>query len=361
MKKIFNSTFILIILLLSGCGGGGGSSSETTIDTIPPIITLNGSNPMSVTLGNSYTEPGATVSDNIDDSLEAVITGTVNTSTIGAYTITYTATDNSGNIASKTRTVNVVTAQTFTCKDVTYYPTSRIIGGDKVSSTDTKWDSIVALVSDRENPNTQFCGGTLINQNWVLTAAHCVEGESAGSIWIGYNSYALDDTMSVVSVKRLIKHPNYNTSTEDNDIALIELNSSITSITPMQIDTNNTLQAGECTMVAGWGARTYTNSTASSFPYDLYEVAVPLVNNSVCNDSLSYSGDITENMLCAGYLNGTYDSCSGDSGGPLISSENGVIKQIGVVSWGIGCALSDYPGVYTKIQNYSTWINGYIQ
>ncbi|MBL0268176.1 MAG: serine protease [Chitinophagaceae bacterium] len=102
----------------------------------------------------------------------------------------------------------------------------------------------------------------------------------------------------------------------------------------------------------------YQFCSASRMPTQLQEVQLPIIDNLVCNDVLHYAGEITGNMLCAGYDAGGYDSCQGDSGGPLIvvNSNTGQWNLAGVVSWGNGCAQPYSQGVYTRVSQYESWL-----
>jgi len=232
----------------------------------------------------------------------------------------------------------------------------RIINGTQVSQNDNTWRFIVALKYN----GSQYCGGSLIAPNWVLTAAHCLSNEYTGEPYVatisdtvGAGSYHLGSTINY-EIKRFIIHPAYNFNTLDNDIALIELDTNVTAINPILYDTAYALSVDTQTKVAGWGNMS-TNS--ENYPKNLREALTPILDFNQCNSSSSYEGELTKNMLCAGYFVSNRDSCQGDSGGPLIVDNT----LVGIVSWGNEkCATDGYPGIYTKVQNYTNWIKSYV-
>jgi len=158
-------------------------------------------------------------------------------------------------------------------------------------------------------------------------------------------------------VERIIMHPYYSRRTIDNDIALIKLGDPILLdgvIVPACLPANNDYSfEGVLSSAAGWGATEEGGQTSKQ----LLKVDVPIISNDDCNTKTSYNGKITENMLCAGYVEeGGKDSCQGDSGGPLVIPNGGRTTLVGVVSWGYGCARPRAPGVYTRVGRYPEWI-----
>ncbi|XP_040517599.1 trypsin I-P1-like [Gallus gallus] len=198
------------------------------------------------------------------------------------------------------------------------------------------------------NSGCHFCGGSLISSQWVLSAAHCYK--SSIQVKLGeYNLAAQDGSEQTISSSKVIRHSGYNANTLNNDIMLIKLSKAATLnsyVNTVPLPTS-CVTAGTTCLISGWGN---TLSSGSLYPDVLQCLNAPVLSSSQC--SSAYPGRITSNMICIGNLNGGKDSCQGDSGGPVVC--NGQLQ--GIVSWGIGCAQKGYPGVYTKVCNYVSWI-----
>ncbi len=244
--------------------------------------------------------------------------------------------------------------------------TPRIIGGQSVR--EGAWPSTVALLY--AEPGTlflrQFCAGTVIAERWVMTAAHCLHSEtgvvldpSALRVGAGVTNLQNENSVREITVTSLFLHPEYIPGSTDtrNDIALIEL-AQPTGSPVMPLYTGDPeLNSGTSAVVVGWGSINYSEFIPLSYPTTMQQATVPLVSRAVCNQPQSYAGAISPGQVCAGFQAGGIDACVGDSGGPLMALEAGEFRQVGVVSFGRGCALPDLYGIYTHAGYYSTWIN----
>ncbi len=221
---------------------------------------------------------------------------------------------------------------------------TKIVGGTVATASDNPFQVALLNRSIANNFNAQFCGGTLVKANVIVTAAHCSDFVTASQVQVLTGTRRLDGTGVRRNVTRIAIHPNWNPNTFDYDVAVWTLSSSTSGI-PFASLASADPAVGTSLLVTGWG----TLTEGGSKPVDLRKVTVPLVSTTNCNDSNSYNGQITARMICAGFDAGGRDSCQGDSGGPLA---RGSILT-GIVSWGEGCARANKHGVYTRVSNSS--------
>ncbi|XP_023238610.1 chymotrypsin-like elastase family member 2A [Centruroides sculpturatus] len=238
----------------------------------------------------------------------------------------------------------------------------RIVGGSSSSPGDWPWQ---IQISGQFRHKTK-CGGTIINENWILTAAHCLEDVSTPEfyvIWLGkFDVSKREDGAILRNISKYVVHPDFNIDTMKNDIALLKLSKPIdfegnhSHITPICLaDENFTVDNRFC-VATGWGSL-YPEGEGSNL---LQVVSLPIIEQETCKKLFArYYLIVTSGMICAG--RGGIGVCNGDSGGPLQCKKNGKWYQVGITSWGVGCAVPDVPDVFARVSHYLSWINTVIE
>jgi secreted trypsin-like serine protease len=226
----------------------------------------------------------------------------------------------------------------------------RIVGGVRTHIQEHPWQ--VAIEIERPD-GTHLCGGSIIAQEWVLSAAHCfypIPPPNSVRVKAGATDYIEEGVWS--KVDKVVVHEGFNPETFENDLALVKLNTVPAGRVIPLMDASSTLLMNEPLEVTGWGTTTENGQISKQ----LLKATVPYVDNSTCNEPASYNGTVLPRMMCAGRKEGGVDSCQGDSGGPLVWRTTSGPVLVGVVSHGEGCARKLKYGVYTRVNAYRLWI-----
>ncbi|KAM6061467.1 coagulation factor IX [Chlamydotis macqueenii] len=231
---------------------------------------------------------------------------------------------------------------------------TRVVGGSDSMRGEVPWQ--VYLLNSH---GVGFCGASIINEKWVVTAAHCLQpGDDVTAVAGEYNTMEDDNTEQRRKVVRVVPHHTYNATINKhhNDIALLELDKPLSFnsyVTPICIGsrefTNALLKHGMGT-VSGWGSTLFRGRPATI----LQILKVPFVDRPTCLKSTSTT--ILQNMFCAGFSAGGSDTCGGDSGGPYTTEIEGTWFLTGITSWGEECAKPGKYGIYTRVSRYLKWI-----
>ncbi|KAL6056880.1 hypothetical protein STEG23_003284 [Scotinomys teguina] len=228
-------------------------------------------------------------------------------------------------------------------------PRGRILGGQEAEA-----HSYPYMVSVQVN-GTHVCGGTLVDEQWVLSAAHCMDEMAMNdSVQVLLGAHSLskpEPSKQLYDVQSVVRHPGNGPVSIAHDIALLRLSGNVSlgpHVQPLPLQSEDRdLPPGTLCDVAGWGV----TSHAGRRPDVLQKLTVPIMDRNTCNLRVHHDGAVTENMICT--ESNRRDSCRGDSGGPLVCEH----KVEGIVAWGSRvCGNHRKPGVYTRVSSYIAWI-----
>ncbi|XP_044038024.1 tryptase-2-like [Siniperca chuatsi] len=242
---------------------------------------------------------------------------------------------------------------------------SSIVGGQDAPKGSWPWMVHLNITSD--GINKWRCGGTILNSEWLLTAANCLDEQrkpnlARSMVWVGSHNLQKESTR-YMGILYVIRHPEYRALSTGyvNDIALIKLKKKMKfsqNVAPVGLPSvDDTFGSSSECWITGWGS--IGNGVPLPDPETLQQLKIPIIPQSVCKDNYP---ELNSNMLCAGDMAGGKDACKGDYGGPLVCRAASGFVQVGIMSYGSrdGCALPGSPGIYTQVSKYLRFIDDYI-
>lgn len=228
---------------------------------------------------------------------------------------------------------------------------SRIIGGNLIYLGEHPWLGVISKHAK------VHCGCSLVNHYWSLSAAHCFSDTNLKYYQVYFGIISFDYENLGIPIEKVIQHENYGFDFR-NDISLIKSKFPILYndyIQPICINQKSIFANRKFATLVGFG-----ESYDSNAKLNAKKLVIPVVDTSICNQPYIMNNQIQDGMMCAGEIEGGVDACQGDSGGPLIIQENEKSILVGIVSWGIGCALVNKLGVYTDVAFYHDWIETHL-
>ncbi|XP_069046065.1 transmembrane protease serine 7 isoform X2 [Lepisosteus oculatus] len=232
----------------------------------------------------------------------------------------------------------------------------RVVGGSNAQEGEWPWQASMHF------SGSFYCGASIIAWDWLLSAAHCFSRDrlSDPRYWTAHLGMRTQGSAKFVAeIRRIVVHEYYNARNFDYDIALLQLKSTwpvslASHIQPICLPSSSqAVVAGQACWVTGWGSKSEGDR---DLPSILQKAEVEIISQSTCKQRF---GLVSPRMLCAGAMSGERDACRGDSGGPLSCREprGGHWFLTGIVSWGAGCGRPGFPGVYTRVSKFASWIN----
>ncbi|XP_043935039.1 chymotrypsinogen A-like [Protopterus annectens] len=225
----------------------------------------------------------------------------------------------------------------------------KIVNGEDAVPGSWPWQ-----VSLQDAAGKHYCGGSLVNSQWVVTAAHCTV-KSDHLVVLGEHDFSSsDEPVQKVGISWILTHPDWNIFTKNNDLTLLKLKTRVTitsRISPVCLAKSSQEFPGGMTCVTtGWGNTRFDINTP---PDRLQQTALPLLTNTECQ--MHWGSKISDLMICAGAAGST--SCMGDSGGPLVCEKDNTWFLVGVVSWGSTTCSTSKPTIYTRVAEFEEWLD----
>ncbi|MGQ9836987.1 MAG: trypsin-like serine protease [Cyanobacteriota bacterium] len=361
-----------LTLMVSACGGRGGSSSVPPVPA-PSVGRIEGSHFDDLN-GNGLWDPGEPGLFGMTTFLDLNGNGRLDPEEPSLTS------DASGNfrffdlLPGTYRVTAILPPERIFTTPRSGLGLGRIVGGSNVPTGAFPWIVALVLANELDPFQGQFCAGSLITPEWVITAAHCFfsnQGQQVVNaqnldLLLGTNRLAVGSGQRIRAAQIVI-NPDYNPQLAEpggNDIALVRLSQPVSLATLPLVQPNqlNLTAPGTTATIIGWGAtqQRAPDQEPSGFSRDLQQASVPIVSNAECNAPRSYNGTILDSMLCAGFPQGGVDSCQADSGGPLVvPNENGFVLA-GITSFGLGCALPNFFGIYTRVSSFLDFVQSVI-